>query len=119
MLFTKATETSRQSNGMMGSTIQDIENRIEDLRKEIAVLAGSFTAHGKDSVENQMRDYRKTLGFLAEDTLAASAKALIAARDETVALEEAFENRVRQNPIQALGVAIGIGFFAALLMRRK
>ena len=52
------------------------------------------------------------------DAVSASLNALHKAKDEAVSLEESFEEQVRARPLQSIGIALGVGFLAALLTRR-
>jgi ElaB/YqjD/DUF883 family membrane-anchored ribosome-binding protein len=55
---------------------------------------------------------------MAADAVSASLRALDSARTEALSLEEGFEQRVRDNPLKAIGIAAGIGFLFALMTRR-
>ena len=92
----------------------DVEIRIEELRNEIAALTKTLAAFGATKVD----DYRAGLDRLAADAIATSRQAFASARDEAISLEESLENQIRSRPLPAVGIAVGIGFLAALLTRR-
>jgi ElaB/YqjD/DUF883 family membrane-anchored ribosome-binding protein len=119
MPLSKGTSDTRKSNGHIDASVHELEDRIDELRSEIASLAKSLASLGASKVEHQLQDYRDVIEKLAGEAVHASAKALDSARAEANALEEAFETRVKSNPLQAIGIAAGIGFLAAILLRRR
>lgn len=92
----------------------EMQQRIEDLKNEIASISKTLAAISGQKVE----DYRETVERLASDAVSASLKAFDSARAEAVSLEEGFERQVREHPLRAVAVAAGIGFLFALLTRR-
>jgi ElaB/YqjD/DUF883 family membrane-anchored ribosome-binding protein len=92
----------------------EMQQRIEDLKNEIASISRTLAAIGGQKAE----DYRDTVEKLAADAVSASAKAFDAARTEALSLEQSFERQVRENPLRAIGIAAGVGFLFALLTRR-
>jgi ElaB/YqjD/DUF883 family membrane-anchored ribosome-binding protein len=110
---TKILQDAIKSNGTR-TTSEDVEERIEELRNEIAALTKTLASFGATKVD----DYKAGLDRLAADAIATSARAFEAARSEAVSLEGELENQIRARPLQAVGIAVGIGFLAALLTRR-
>jgi len=92
----------------------EMQQRIEDLKNEIASISRTLQAMGGQKVE----DYRDTVEKLAADAVHASVKAFDSARSEALSLEQGFEKQVRENPLRAIGIAAGVGFLFALLTRR-
>lgn len=92
----------------------EMQQRIEDLKNEIASISRTLQAMGGHKVD----DYRDTVEKLAADAVSASIKAFDSARSEAVSLEQSFERQVRENPLRAIGIAAGVGFLFALLTRR-
>lgn len=92
----------------------ELEQRIDDLKNEIASISRTLAAIGGQKVE----DYRAGIEGLAADAVAASLKAFDSARSEAVSLEESFEEHVRAHPLRSVGIAAGIGFLFALMSRR-
>lgn len=92
----------------------EMQQRIDDLRKEIASISRTLSAMGGQ----KMDDYRETVERLTSDAVSASLKAFESARNEAVSLEEGFERQVREHPLRAIGIAAGVGFLFALLTRR-
>jgi ElaB/YqjD/DUF883 family membrane-anchored ribosome-binding protein len=95
-------------------TVEDIEAQLAELRREISALTKNLAAYGSAKVD----DYRAGVDKLAADTVNASLNAINAAKDEAMSLEDAFEQKVRARPLQSIGIALGVGFLAALLTRR-
>ena len=92
----------------------ELEQRIDDLKNEIASISRTLAAIGGQKVE----DYRAGIEGLASDAVAASLKAFDSARSEAVSLEESFEEHVRAHPLRSVGIAAGIGFLFAIMSRR-
>jgi ElaB/YqjD/DUF883 family membrane-anchored ribosome-binding protein len=105
------------SDKTSGSTpsIADLEDQIGELRKEIASLTKNIAAFGSGKVG----DYKAGIDRLASDAVNASLDAFNSAKSEAVSLEESFEEQVRARPLQSIGIAVGVGFLAALLTRRS
>jgi ElaB/YqjD/DUF883 family membrane-anchored ribosome-binding protein len=92
----------------------EMQQRIEDLKNELASISKTLSAIGGQKVA----DYRDTVETMASDAVSASLKALESARVEAMSLEEGFERQVRENPLRAIAIAAGVGFLFALLTRR-
>ena len=113
MATSKILQDAAKSNGSR-TTAEDVEDRIDELRNEIAALTKTLASFGATKVD----DYRAGLDRLAADAIATSSKAFEAARSEAISLEEGLETQIRNRPLQAVGIAVGVGFLAALLTRR-
>lgn len=92
----------------------EMQQRIDDLKAEIASISRTLQAMGGQKVE----DYKETVEKLAADAVHASLNAFDTARAEAMSLEQSFERHVRDNPLRAIGIAAGVGFLFALLTRR-
>lgn len=97
-----------------GTPVGDVEDRFEELRNEIAALTRTLASFGATKVDG----YRAGIDRLAADAIANSSKAFENARSEAMSLEQGLEAQIRSRPLQAVGVAVCIGFLAALLTRR-
>lgn len=109
-----ATMSKILSDKQAAPSVEDLEDQITELRREIAALTKNIAAFGSAKVG----DYRADIEGLAADAVSASLNAFNRAKDEAVSLEESFEEQVRARPLQSIGIAVGVGFLAALLTRR-
>lgn len=111
-----ADKATNQATNQAQEVLSELEmqQRIEDLRNELASLGRTLSAIGGQKVAG----YRDTVENLASDAVSASMRALDSARAEATSLEEGFERHVRENPLRAIGIAAGVGFLFALLTRR-
>jgi ElaB/YqjD/DUF883 family membrane-anchored ribosome-binding protein len=109
-----ATMSKILSDKASSPSAEDLEDQIAELRREIAALTKNIAAFGSAKVD----DYRADIESLAADAVSASLNALNKAKDEAISLEESFEEQVRARPLQSIGIALGVGFLAALLTRR-
>jgi len=109
-----ATMSKILSDKNSAPSVEDLEEQITELRREIAALTKNIAAFGSAKVD----DYRAGIDRLAADAVNASLSAFSTAKDEAISLEESFEEQVRARPLQAIGIAAGVGFLAALLTRR-
>lgn len=107
-----ANSTSEVSRG--SASTKDIEAQLEQLREDIASLARTVAAVGNDKATEIKGKARRA----ASDAADASLQAVEAARVQAASLEEDLERQIRTNPIQSVAIAAGIGFLAALIMRR-
>ncbi|WP_321500036.1 DUF883 C-terminal domain-containing protein [Breoghania sp.] len=110
-----AAKTSDSANGATkGASISDIEAELARLREDISGLAGTLQSYGAAKGSEIKGKAAKT----GSDVTAASQDALELVRNEFLDLERQIRGRVRRHPLQALGIAAGVGFLAALMARR-
>jgi ElaB/YqjD/DUF883 family membrane-anchored ribosome-binding protein len=87
-----AKDAEMPTHHALGEEVKEIAKHLQGLRKEIEGLTGSMVRAGGHQAER------------AQDAM-----------KETVA---AIEAATRRNPVQALGVALGIGFLFGVILRR-
>jgi ElaB/YqjD/DUF883 family membrane-anchored ribosome-binding protein len=87
-----AKDAEMPTHHALGDEVKEIAKHLQSLRKELEGLTGSVARAGGHQAE-QAQDAMK----------------------EAVA---AIEAAVRQNPIQGVGVALGIGFLLGIILRR-
>jgi ElaB/YqjD/DUF883 family membrane-anchored ribosome-binding protein len=113
MANTTATATKRR-NGKTQPTPAEVETQISKLRSDISSLASSVAEYGSQTLESA----KSQAGALSHDAAAASETALAELRNQLDAIESDLRSRVREKPLQAIGIAAGLGFLIALMMRR-
>jgi ElaB/YqjD/DUF883 family membrane-anchored ribosome-binding protein len=87
-----AKDAEMPSHHALSEEVKEIAKHLESLRKEIEGLTGSIARAGGHQAER------------AQDAM-----------NEAVA---AIETAVRRNPVQALGIALGVGFLVGIILRR-
>jgi ElaB/YqjD/DUF883 family membrane-anchored ribosome-binding protein len=87
-----AKDADMPTHHSLGDEVNEIAKHLQSLRKELEALTGSVARAGGHQAER------------AQDSM-----------KEAVA---AIEAAVRQNPIQGVGVALGIGFLLGIILRR-
>lgn len=87
-----AKDAEMPTHHALGEEVKEIAKHLQSLRKELEGLSGSITRAGGHQAER------------AQDAM-----------KEAVA---AIETAVKRNPVQALGVALGIGFLFGIILRR-
>lgn len=85
---------------------EDLGLQVARLREDLAELSRAVSAYGA-----------ATAGKAEHDLTKASQQAIDTVRSEVTSLEQNLRSRIRDNPLQAIGIAAGIGFIAALLAR--
>jgi ElaB/YqjD/DUF883 family membrane-anchored ribosome-binding protein len=76
----------------LSDDIQEIANHLANLRRDLEALTGQIKRTGDHQLERM------------QDTAGEALKAV--------------EDAVRQNPISALGIALGLGFLVGIVLRR-
>lgn len=114
MATTRTSATKSSANGSNVPNSEDLEKQFEQLRSDIAGLSDTIQQMGAGRVHDAQRKAADT----GHDLNDAYEGALETVRGEFKHLEKDVTDRVRSNPLQALGIAAGIGFLAALLSRR-
>lgn len=95
-------------------TTQSLEADIEQLKAEIAKLTKQLQATGEQTYGTARRAATESVGQLRAQGEAALEKMRSSAGD----LESQLEESVREKPLTALGIAVGVGFLLALMTRR-
>lgn len=106
-----ATKTERTAEA---ETAPTIEAQLDALRADIAALAATLTAYGKD----KMAEMQDAADGVAEDAAGRARAALRDVRRETDKLEERLQEQVQDKPLQSLLVAFGLGVVVSLILRR-
>ena len=97
-----ANTSTGATQGETKTTSRDVENEIAQLRADVASLTDTIKAYGSDAAKDlQSRAYGK------RDELS----------EQMRAKEEEIKERVRENPLQALGIAAGVGFLIGVIWR--
>lgn len=92
----------------------DIEAHVAQVREDIAALAKAMKAYGADKTG----EYKARANKAGTDIAVASQDALASLQKEFADLERQMVNQVRARPLQSLGIAAGIGFLIAMIVRR-
>lgn len=112
--------TAKTATGSSGKaandtvSTSDIEADIQRIREDIAALAGTL----KDYGSGKGNEYKSRASAAGQDFTKMSQDALNDLTAELQGYERALTSEVRRHPLQALGIAAGIGFLVAALVRR-
>ena len=109
-----ATSILKSASNEAQANASDLEARVEQLTKQLADLAKSVSGYGNGTLETLASEARRRKDDVADRSVALAS----AAKDTVIAAEGDLEQRIRENPLTAIGVAAGIGFLAAILTRR-
>ena len=108
-----AEKVADKVTGQPGSA-DDVVNQINDIRAEIAQLSklvGNIGSNTADNLKAQAREKFSQLSDLTEEELK-----LLRAKADLAG--EKFVSGVRSQPLAAVGIAAGIGFVLALMLRK-
>ncbi|WP_208978075.1 DUF883 family protein [Labrenzia sp. 011] len=112
--------TSKPATASTGNAANDqvsageIEQDIERIRSDIAALAGSLKKYGA----GKTGEYASRANAAGEDLTKMSQDALNTLTSELESYERTLVTGIRRHPLQSLGIAAGIGFLVAALVRR-
>lgn len=118
MATPKASTASNGTTNPVARTAGDvatIEENIERLRDDIAGLAQSITRYGADKTG----EYKNRANQAGKDLAKVSQQTLDSLSEELAGLEKALSTRVREKPLQTLGIAAGVGFLVAFFLARR
>lgn len=96
------------------ATAAEVQAQLEKLSQDIAQLTQAVAAFGNAKV----REAGDRAALLGVDVAARSSQAFEATKSSLAAMESDLEAQIRNRPLQAIGIAAGVGFLAALLTRR-
>ncbi|MGV2977916.1 YqjD family protein [Roseibium alexandrii] len=114
MATAKSTSTSSTKAANDPVNASDIEADIQRIREDIAALAGSLKNYGSE----KSQEYKTRATTAGEDLTQMSQDALDDLTRELKSYERALTDEVRRHPLQSLGIAAGVGFLIAALIRR-
>jgi ElaB/YqjD/DUF883 family membrane-anchored ribosome-binding protein len=109
-----ATSKSTRSNGNANPVVDDIAERAARIRDELAALGEALA--GASSVQSGVT--REAAEHKIEELLKSGEKIVADLSDQYSRAEKQVSTKVRDNPLQALGLAVAAGFLAAFLMRK-
>lgn len=113
--MTTATASKSARTSKNGSASNDeLARELEGLRNDLATLTDRFSRLSDASVRTASDFTREKSAEARHRGEAAYAEISARAND----LERQATDSIRRHPLQALGIAAGIGFLAALLTRR-
>ncbi|CAD0213508.1 hypothetical protein EN41_00770 [Agrobacterium tumefaciens] len=92
----------------------DVAAQLAQLREDLANLAESVKALGVGA----SHELKAQAARVADDAISASSDMADTVRNEISTLNDNLTDQVQKNPLQSLGIAIGVGFVLALLTRR-
>ncbi|QCM02670.1 DUF883 domain-containing protein [Agrobacterium tumefaciens] len=92
----------------------DVAAQLAQLREDLANLAKSVKALGVGA----SHELKAQAARVADDALTASGEMADSVRSEISSLNDNLTDQVQKNPLQSLGIAVGVGFVLALLTRR-
>jgi ElaB/YqjD/DUF883 family membrane-anchored ribosome-binding protein len=107
-----AKSVTKALNG--SSEIQDIEEQIEALRSDISNLSKSLSAAGSSQIEQAKLKASEMLENVSET----SEQKIELLKQELSTLQDNLNKQVSDKPYQSLGIALGLGVLATLLLRR-
>lgn len=111
-MATTAEKTTKPGNG--SRTPQALESEISQLKADIAKLTKQLQATGEHSFSTARRAAAESVGQLRAQGEAAIDRVRSGADD----IESQLTASIREKPLTALGIAVGVGFVLAWMMRR-
>lgn len=107
-------EDSKSATSARPNSEAELRREIEALRQDMSALTKRFGKIGDAGVKTA-KDYGRDTRDAAYETGEALYEDAVARISD---LERQTVRSIRENPLQAVGIAAGIGFLAALLTRR-
>lgn len=114
MATTKSATAAAANDTNETVSAREIEEDIERIRGDIAALAGSLKKYGSGKTS----EVKARATAAGQDLTKMSQDALKELTAELQSYERALVSEVRRRPLQSLGIAAGIGFLIAALVRR-
>ena len=115
-MASQSAQTANAANRdkMTAASAAEIEERMEKLRGDIVLLTeavSTFGAGKAGQVKDSATEKVEAMRAMSED-------ALNSLQAEFRNLEKSTRTQIQTNPLQAVAVAAGVGFLAALLLRK-
>ncbi|OCW56937.1 DUF883 family protein [Hoeflea olei] len=105
---------SDKANGSDSPVMDDIAERTARIREELAALGEALAGAGavKAGVAREAAETR------VDDLIRSGERLLADMSGQLSRAEKQMSTTVREKPVQSLGVAVAVGFLAAILLRR-
>lgn len=107
-------ENNTLKNTLSAKDDADIHSKITKLKNEATHLGASLAETGGIEAKRVLDKGEE----LAHEAVVKSREALSYVSSELETLEAQLVRRVREKPVQTMGLAIGVGFILALLLRK-
>lgn len=115
MATAKAATAKTLESGNENVSADEIEQNVDRIRGDIATLAQSITQYGA----GKTGEYKERANKATQDLAKMSQETLDNLSAELSRMEKALTTRVREKPLQSLGIAAGVGILVAMLARRR
>jgi ElaB/YqjD/DUF883 family membrane-anchored ribosome-binding protein len=103
----------RQDEQKAAEEAYDVQDQIKKLRAELNALAGTVKAIGAAKAAS----YGAKIADAASEAIDASSTAFEGVKSDFHSLEEAAAERIRAKPLQAMWIALGVGYIIAAMRR--
>jgi len=114
MASTESSSSKTAENGRSDPSRDDLDAQIKQLRADISALTDTVQRMGTGKV----RKFQSRANKAGDEAFHAYNDAVDGLKKEVDTLESDLEDQIRSNPLQSIGIAAGLGFLAALMMRR-
>ncbi|PLW77346.1 DUF883 family protein [Cohaesibacter celericrescens] len=102
------------ANKTKAPTLEELDGQVLQIRDDIASLTKMLSNGGASKADELSNQAKQTAQAMAEK----SQEAIKALNTEAGELEAKLMLQVRKKPLAALGIAVGAGFLAAMLVRK-
>jgi ElaB/YqjD/DUF883 family membrane-anchored ribosome-binding protein len=109
-----ATPILKETNKELRANASDLESRVEKLATQLADLSQAIAGYNGGTLGALAEDARRVKDDVTERSVAMAN----VAKERIVSAEGEVEQRIRENPLTAVGIAAGLGFLAAIMTRR-
>lgn len=110
-----ATSSSKRGSGKVEQGLsEEVSAELAELRKDITALTKTLSAFG----EARLDGLSEATSASTEETIKNARQMLNKLRIDMQGLEKGVEEKVANNPIQSILMAVGLGFLVALVLRR-
>ncbi|WP_435673202.1 DUF883 family protein [Marivita sp.] len=114
-MATSAKDTESNSKQPIADYEKEIRAEMAEIRTDLAALTKALGKYGKARVDGLQDD----ASDLTEEMIAESRRAVKKLGKQVSRLEKDLESNVRENPLQWLLGAMGVGLVITMLMRRN
>ena len=111
-----ASNSSKRAKAAADKATRELEERLEALRAEMDEIMSSLGKKAETKAEAIADIFS---GEAAEEVLAELRAIASDIKEKAVAAEKKVVETARENPLQTLLVAFGVGFLVSLLLRNK
>ena len=113
-----ASEADKSLSERFEKDLAAVKNDITQLSERIADTLNAVSGEATKQARRGYRQARRNVDAALSDAQERGSAAMEAAQDAAASIEETLEDAIRERPVAAIAMAVGLGFLIGVTWRR-